>query len=602
MAVSSIAQIPLDDNAISAATFLRAGVLHVAWTVAAQANARRLAWRRHDGAEGTEVVAKVLVSMNRFAMASRDDGNLVVVYEESAAEHPRIWSAIYDAVTGARLTTPRLIGSGSSPSLVRLDSAIMGRFTLTYGDRRKGAAYIRESFDHGETWEGERPILNARVRDGSDVQAVPFGEKHLSVVQVGVDARPLIETGAVTRTRPVVGCIAHPTLAQHVVVVEATARGSYLADNLRGGLVFDGTDYILPSRVRRGANDGIGDLAVYDVSGSTPLLVGSTTTPSGVADGSEFARVTAVSLTLRDVTNPAAPGALVQLAVAEGHVYGATYREDVTDGGLVAMRLTDRATGLVGAGVHFHGVAVTRGPGATSENTAIVTCRMVGAQNYLGVGRFGATPLAPEWLLGDHALPARADALALTMTGPERGLVYAALADRLCIYRIDGFSRPVRLVTTFLVLTQGRVMQVHACANGNLVCAMGEGGVVVYSPSGEVLAQRVPSTIHVERWRAGKAYTLGEFVIPTTASPYSGQRRRLRCTQAGTSATKEPDWRPSGTMVDSTARWVDDGPTGSVVTGVVVDEVQNRIHAVGVLGGSSGTSGRVYSFDARGLI
>ena len=227
---------------------------------------------------------------------------------------------------------------------------------------------------------------------------------------------------------------------------------------------------------------------------------------------------------------------------------------------------------------------------------------MIGTQNYLSVGRLGADPMNPEWLMGDHALPSRADAMAVTMYDSEKGYVFASLHDRLCIYKIDGLTAPVRLLTTKPVLTIGRVMFVVHAPNGNLVCAMGEGGVAVFAPTGETLGQIIPAGVYAPYWPRSRLVWVGDTCVPNEDHPFYGQKRLFRCTQTGTTAAAEPWWTPAGTVVDGSARWVDAGPVTPVVNGITLDHRRKRIYVVSTLGGPAGTGGRLHVINAQGLI
>jgi hypothetical protein len=73
-------------------------------------------------------------------------------------------------------------------------------------------------------------------------------------------------------------------------------------------------------------------------------------------------------------------------------------------------------------------------------------------------------------------------------------------------------------------------------------------------------SQTVPSTWHlglhaVPRWRPNQAYTVGQFVTPTTSNP----NRIYRCTTAGTSGASEPSWpdTDNATVSDGTVTWTE---------------------------------------------
>jgi len=79
-------------------------------------------------------------------------------------------------------------------------------------------------------------------------------------------------------------------------------------------------------------------------------------------------------------------------------------------------------------------------------------------------------------------------------------------------------------------------------------------------------AYTAPSTLYLAMfvaptWTPSTAYTVGQFVIPTTYNT-TGPKRLYRCTTAGTSGTTEPTWPTTfgATVNDGTAVWTEATP------------------------------------------
>ena len=175
------------------------------------------------------------------------------------------------------------------------------------------------------------------------------------------------------------------------------------------------------------------------------------------------------------------------------------------------------------------------------------------------------------------------------------------MTDRLNVYRYDA-SAPLRLVDTFKFPGNGRFFQIQVASNGNVVAACGESGVLVLSPTGRVLAQLSPGPLQVTSWKPGTSYSLNALARPRSTHQFYPSRYYFKATVGGTSGVAEPSWAPTGTISDSGASWTAVGLIDSIVTGLVLDETAKKIYAVGVVGGSLGTGGRVWVFSAAGLI
>lgn len=595
MSVSAITRIVSEGFSHDLDAFTLNGVEYIAWTSNGGLGVlRTLSWRDNTLVETAKVEAQYAhpyVVPSVLAIPSQ--GALLVVCQGDASNAPQLYVLRFNLTTGARLSGPTWLAAGARPRVMARPSAADVEVVLTYANLRKGAVYVRRSIDGGQTWLAEQPVLNQKVVDTAEVTAVPFDANHISIAQVGTDGRVLVELGSLTRTRPLTAILKHPTAADRVLVAESSNRNSELADNLRGRIIQSATDeVVVPTRTRVGADDGIGDLALLDVSGMTPAVVVSQTLPAGgngisrvVLDGSLTVRATIEGLFGNNA-------AVVDADVcSSGRVLVAGY-SDLSNVGGLALVLANNTFSVPDATALMRAVAIDAGCNVTASARTLTA----GGERLV----LGADPSTPSQYT--HKLPARGDEVLAQMTDASNGVIYVATADRLLAYEVKGIGNPISLRQTLLMLTRGRFMRVLLTPGGNLLCALGEGGLAVYAPGGECLAQIIPSTFYVAPWQASKAYGVGDFTAPTASSTYARARRYFRCTQAGASAKFEPAWGPGYTVVDGGARWVEQGTVDPVVTDVCYDYSRKRIYAVGVLGGATGTQGRVWAFDGRWLL
>lgn len=604
MSLSAITLTVRDDFASDLAAFTLAGLPYLMWR-APVLGASRIWWRAHNGAEGTEVTVPRLMSYAAIAAAGRPDGlTVLIVYTASAAEDAPIYSMVCNVATGAVVVEPVAIASGSRPALAPL----LGngdRIALAYLDGRTRAVHLRETYDGGRTWSTARPVLNDKVAASSDLSLVAFGESHLSIGQVGTAGRNLAETGAVTRSRPVTSIA---VLGGHrLAVAEAVVRTGQVADNLRGRLALDGAGNILAgSMTRQGADDTVGSLAVYDTFLNTPTLVESAILAAGAAPGGEIVRAP---------WSPAGAGAVIatvsgleailDLVAHAGHVLYAASASTALTGKAGWVNLTDLTAGefALGAGVTRVGAVAAATVAAGGFDLVAVGYTASGAE-WLRFGEW-LTPPGGVVLNDLHAMPAKVNSLGVSITSPTAGFLYVGMVDRLNVYAYDGVGQPIRLLVTHPLLTGGEVLQIVALDNGNVVAALGSAGVAVYGPSGETLGVATPSTLAAMPWKPNTAYGLGALVRPSNGHPYVGARRYYTCTRGGTSGRIEPAWGPSGTFDDPSAAgvgWTYAGSVEPIIAGVAVDQAAGRIFAAGVIGGATATQGRIYCFDAAGLV
>lgn len=611
MAVSGVAQVVRENYVKALNAFVANGVPYMIWaTTNAHNGVRHLCWRRHSGADGTEVESATTGPYAAVAGILRGDGALLVVYTDGERTLPSIWATGLDLATGAVLLPPVLIAQGSSPTLLDLVSSAPGRHVLTFAQRVEGTVYVAETDDDGVTWE-VRPVLRNVVAQTSAITGVTYDADTLTIGQVGVVPRALTELGHYDRTRPVVAIEKHPDLADTCFVVEATQRGTELADNLRGAICLDPTGVTVSTRARLGVDDGVADLMLLGMAANAPTLSSSLLVPAGATPGAGLVRYDLATMTpsaVREPCFPATTAAVVAHDCIAGHHYVAGYTDSALQGGLAVVRDSDGAiaTPFVGAERGL-AVAIREVPGDVGGAHAILAFayEAPAGQYHLTLGEVasaGGDFFAPQWNLATHLLPARPQTLLVVATAVGEGDIYLGMTDRLNVYHLSSFSRPVRLVATLPLLTRSRILQMVVTPRGNLLCAMGEGGVAVVSPQGAILSQIVPSGASVPAWMPSTTVALGALSAPTAASNYTAAPRYFKATQAGTTGPYEPPWGPTGAIIDGGARWQDQGDALSYVTGVTFDAARHRVYAAGVLLGAAGTTGRVWALDAQGLL
>jgi hypothetical protein len=604
MTVSAITQIVKENFVAGLAAFVSGGVPFVAWTTPTVIPGLfQLWWRRHDGADGTETLADFNDPYFHFSAVIRtSDGALLFVYDDGYADLVEIWATAFNSTTGALVMPPVLIATGSRPSIVNLPSAAAGRVTIMF--ERFGAIYICESFNGGATWGNQHPVLNNKVNETVELAVVPFDESHLSIVQVGRDARTLRELGSLTRTRPMAGIVAHPTLADRFYVVESTQRSVAAVDQFtdlqRDGIVLKPNgDLIVPDRVRQGTDDSLGELLLLNTSGVAPVVVDSVVIPAGATPGADIVNVAAgppmAAGTGKDTIFGASNAGVADADFSATLGYFVGYTDQATTGGLAVYDPATDTIALPLSGCSARAVSVCSS--FTPAVIAVATAE-AGQEKLRIYTENGLTPT----LRATHKLPARANFIRVVMDTATVGRIYCSLADRLLVYQVSGLTNPIRLVLSIPILTRGNFFHAVLTARGNLIVAAGNGGVAVFAPSGETLAQTVLSGVYAPEWQPSHSYGSGEFVTPTAMNAYAPQRRYFRCMVAGVSGVFEPPWAPTGSVADEGATWVEQGILDPVVAGVAIDNTRQRIYAVGTIGGPTGTQGRVYVLDARGLL
>lgn len=618
MAITPIVQVTEEGFVTALSSFMRGGEVFLAWALKSAIKETQILWKRHSAAYGVGVLGKAAAAFKDITTAAVPASDaLVVAYTDSdvvsqTAGEPSLYIVRFAVETGDVLTAPQRLGYGVKPALVYRGGVAGDRLLLSYGSGKRGALYVRESDDGGVSWSDERPVLNNYVSFTKTLAVAAVDDEHLSVLQVGDSARKMLEVAAVTRTRPLVSIVRHPTMSARVLVAEPTwYDATYLTDYMRGALRLsrDGTKLYWLDGVRLGTSDSLNEVCQAEVTAQTVSIVSSfhnANADTGLSDN-------LVSFTFPDLASgpvadcfgyPSSVPVGIDFDVSNDYAYVAGTKEiaPTTNGGaLDVVRLADMTSARVwgpSTTVLGRAVAVALPPSGTPVVFVGVND---GGQEKLRI--YTESGMAPTFVTS-HKMPARINKLFVTMSSASSGFVYVSMVDRLNVYRIEGLDQPIRLDTQIPILTNGSFHQVATVSNGNIVAAMGAGGVAVFSKNGAMLGQIPLTGIHPPLWAPGQVRALGDLVIPTSQSLYTSKRMCFKCTTAGTSSKAEPVWAPAsyGTVADGSAVWTEFGSTDPCVTGVVVDEARARIVAVGIVGGAKGTQGRVYSIKAPVLV
>jgi len=605
MAVSTITQIMYAQVGANLAAFNAGGVLYTLWSVVL-AGGRRLFWRPHTvlNESAFPTPGNLVAAFMHFTAAIRpSDGTLLVAYDDannSAASE--VWLVGFNVTTGAVVFGPTSIDTGIRPSIIVPTGGAAGQLHLVYV--KNDVIFIRTSWNNGATWSQPQPVLNNKVLETTDLVTVPFDSGHVSVLQVGRDARSIYETGYFNHSRPLGGAIVrHPTLDDRFFVVESAQRqvlaANQLADNLRGALhLVSSTQLLIPDRFRQGVDDGVGDLILLDTNYWSAVVNASLVVSAGAAPGAGLVSV-AIGPPLANGALVAALGAtnaaIVDSDQSSAYAYFCGYTDVTADGGLAVVRLADLASAAPVTGIRCRAVGV--GPDPTGIGATVVAL----ATQEAGIERlriYTENGLAPTFQ-ASHKLPARANSVLVQMTSATVGRIYVATDDRILCYEVNGLTAPIRLVLTIFILTRGNFYHLMLLPSGNILAAMGNGGVGIYSTTGEVLAQTRVSGVYAEPWRPGKVFAAGALVQPTSGNPYAPLRHYFKTTLGGTSGTiAEPPWAATGSVVDGSVTWVDQGVMDGVVADVTYDEKRRRLYAVGTVNGPAGLSGRVWTIGA----
>lgn len=606
MTVSSISGISIEGQPQGLSAFLKAGIMHVVWFSVSGLALGRPRWKPHTGLYFTEVIGGLDAAFHNISACYVPSSDTVLLAWDDGSGEPgfvdgNIYFARFNSTTGALISGPTLAGDGSRPQLLYRNN-VPGNSLLLFSYMKKtDDVTLRLSTNGGVSFGEAAPVLTNKVVNSGFVEAVPYDNDHVSIIQLGKDPRALAEFGLFKRTRPIVSILKHPTLADTYFIGEPSRITSVAqVDNLRGGMAFNlaNTSIFKIDGDAQGTADGTGGIALLSVTSGTSMTVSASTGPSPGTNRNKIVQYSLVPVTGAnadlDLSLPA-----VSLAVSTSYAYLAQYTEASPTGGQLKVvelaNLSNQAAFLTGISGRATAVANFLSP------VLIFTASTESSIERLRVYQENTTsPI----ILVNYKIPFRANALFVTAhpTNVAWALIYASTANRLTIYEYRGTTVPLRLLDSITLIGGGQLFNLTKAANGNLVAAAGNAGVLVLTPSGKTLAQIRVSGEVVDEWASGKAYVLGNLVRTRARHQFSANRYYFRVTTAGTSGGSEPQWAATGTMSDNTVVWTPVAMIDGVCTGVAVDDTLKRIYAVGVAGGNAGTDGRVWVLDARGLI
>ena len=605
MALSVISSVTFEGQPQGLSSFLRAGVMYVFWYAPIDDMGHsRLHWKPHTAADFTEITPALSASFqNVTALYHTASDQLLVVWDDGRSQlgllDGVVYSARFNVLTGALVSGPTLLFPGAKPQLSYC-GAIGSNFLLYYLMSKVAGIYGKLSTDGGVTWYSGEPILTNQVLASTQVKVLPYDANHVAIAQLGTDPRGLAEISVLTRTRPLVAIVKHPTVANQFFVAEPSKYDdTTLTDNLRGGLVLstDNTSLYQLGGVVQGTSDGVGAVALITVTGTAPAVTASAVTAGNGDDLQSYTLTPALGSLAVDM-----PGAscAVALAISSTHGYVAEYTDNsAVLGQLIVVDLSSGATGTV-----VTGLAGVRAVGVA--NFATPTPLIFVATTESSVERlrvYQQNALTPALLLNTK-LPARVNSLTVIPSPvyPNGARILASMVDRFSVYDYNTASTPVVLLDSYHFSGAGQFFKAAVATNSNIVLASRESGVLVLSPTGRVIAQLTVSGKTVNPWVPATSYSLGDFRKPRSRHPFTRHRMYFRCTTAGTSGASEPAWTTTGTVVDAGAQWTAQGVLDGLVTDIALDETAKRIYAVGSAGGVLGTDGRLWVLSANGLI
>jgi len=605
MTISTITGITQEGQPQELSSFLRSGVVYVMWHTPISLGLKRLCWKPHDGLNFTEIIPALGMSFrNVAALYDPTSDHVVVVWDDGAAADTltsgTLYSARFNPITGTLISGPTTLFAGSNAKLSYHSTTQNSNWLLYYRTAKNIGVYGRGSRDGGLTWDPAYPLYTGQTRVTAAIDAVPYSSSHASVAQLGSEARPVTEIASLRRTRPLTAIVKHPTVANQFFIGEPSKFDNVtLTDNLRGGLVAstDGTKLYHLDGVAQGTSDTVGAVALISASGMAVFSILASAGPTGNGDDVvEYSLVPALGALNVDL-----PGTsyAVGLDVSSTHAYVAEYADNSGAAGqFVVVDLSSGSTGTVLSGV--------TGVRAVAVANFLLTPLIFVATTESGVERlrvYQQNGLTPTLLL-NVKLTSRANFLtvALDPTQVNGVLVYASLVDRLNIYRWASASVPIQLVDSLTLPGGGSFFQSKVAANGNIVVAVGNAGVLVLSSDGKILSQSLASGESILYWAPSTVYPLNALVRPRETHQFARSRYYFKATTGGTSGNSEPSWASAGTVIDSTAQWQAVGLLDGVAVGIELDETNKRIYAAGSAGGILGTDGRVWMFSAVGLL
>lgn len=607
MTVSSITGITAEGQPKELSSFLRAGVMYVVWTdiVSGVGALRRMRWKPHTSTDFTEVIAPLLHPFNNISVlyiASSD--SLLAVWDDAGGSdrvaNGSLYSASFNVTTGAVLSGPTLIKQGANPKLT-FRGAASTDILLYFKTPKNVGVYGCLSLNNGVTWQSSEPLITGQVLNTDSIKVVAYDPTHVSIAQTGGDTRSLSEIGIYKRTRPLCRIINDPTDVTKFYVTEPSKFDNVtLTDNLRGSITMrtDNSEVLHLSGVQQGTSDSVGSVSRLTVSGTTITNSASAGPVGGVAGHNLVSYTPSLGAGTVAVVLPGATSYAVDMAVSSSCAYVAEYSDSTTAGQFVVVRLSDGVTATP-----FSGVTGVRAV-AVANFTAPFPLIFV-ASTESGVERlrvYEENALTPTLLL-NVKLTARANSISVVAgSSPATVRVIVSMVDRLCLFDYYTSVTPIRLVDTLRFAGGNQFFRTVTSASGVMFVAAGSAGVLVFNPTGKLLAQLKVSGEYVLPWKALTSYGLDNLVQARPVHPFSPSRYYLKATTGGTSGASEPSWATTGTVADASVVWTPQAVIDGVATDVALVESTKRVYAVGSAGGNLGTDGRVWILSAQGLI
>lgn len=606
MALSAITGITLEGWPEELATFTRGGVVYVLWVSPIPAPAlSRLHWKPHNGLDYTEVSSQAYAFRNVAAILDPVSDELVVVWDDGLGEdrvrNGSLYYARLNVLTGEYAVPPTQLFEGAGPALSYLTAQPDQRFMLYYRTPKTLGVYGRISDDGGAAWESGYPLVTGRVSRTQAVEVVPYDASRMSLAQLGDGAKELLEVSLLQRTRPISSVMLHPTDPGKVYIGETSRRtDASTVDTLRGRLVFSVDEtllYHLDGTVT-GTSDGVNAVALVTVSNDLPV-VSASAGPNG--DGDNLSAYSLTPTYVNTAEMPGAAGVAVDADVSATYGYVALYADDATAGELVVVTLSSYAVTSVLSGITaVRAVAVAN----FLSPPLIFAATTESAVQRLRVYQENGT--SPTLLL-NVVLPSSVNGMTVEAHPSISGAVrlFIGMTDRIGVYDYTTSVDPLQLFDAWHLTSAqygGRAFKPRRASNGSTVVPLGNAGVALYDADFRLRAVTRLSALPVQRWTPSTSYTLGALVRPRDTHEFADTRYYFRATVGGTSASAEPRWVSSGTFTDGTVTWTKQELTDGVAVDVALDETAKRIYVAGVAGGATGTNGRLWILDARGLI
>lgn len=588
----------------SVCSFIRSGVTYLAWVErdGPSATSKRLRWKSQVSGDYAETIGSLTHAFNRCSIvyqAATD--SLLVTWDDGggqqALSNGNIYIGRFSFLTGAVLSEPKVLFAGAEPNLF-LRGTSPSELFLYFRTPKSAGVYGSLSLDAGVTWQSAVPLLMGQAQYTSGLQVLAYDDTHISVSQVGEDARFLKELSVFKRTRPLRSIVRHPTASNLFFVSEPSKLDDVvLTDNLRGKLQLSGDALSIFSLegTRQGSSDGVGALAILNILSDSATVAASTGPTAGAAG--KTLRQYALNLTPGSINvTLSGDSCAVDFGLSNSHAYVAQYSDaSTTEGRLSVVALADGSNAAALTGV--------AGVWAVAVANFVPTPLIFVATTESSVPRlrvYEENGLSPT-LLMNVRLPERANGISVA-PGSDGAIarVFVSMSGKFAIYDYYGTSTAIRCLDVLQFAGGGKLFSSVTAPNGNVFVASGSSGIIAFSSKGRVLSQTFVTGQYAPTWRAGTAVSVGDLIKPTSRSSFEPNRLYFRCVTSGTTSAVEPSWSVNSNVQDGSAVWAPVGKVDGVVTDLILDAPAKRVYAVGSAGGELGTDGRLWILSATG--